>query len=143
MKNKNLGRAFLLSYLVAIFAGMVFGLLLVKANLALAIVLMIVALLDLGGIIAARVLFKNYFQLFIYFSLASFGLLNVLTLAGFVTEMIFTIMGQPAPYAWFVSSLGLALLVVIDLSYYFGVKKIKRSKLIEAGVIKEFEEEEI
>lgn len=140
-KHRGLARAFLISYFVAIFGGMIFGLLLVKDNLPFAIVMMCVCLADFIAIIVARNLFKRNFKAFVYTSAASFGLLNLLVLLGLILEIIFTAQGLSAPYPWLVIGVSIPLLVIVDLSYIFDLIKIRRKKLIAEGIIKEEEEE--
>lgn len=142
-KYKALSRIFLLSYFIIIFCGVLFGFLLVKASIPLAIVLIILAALDFIALIVVRFLFVKHYNLFFIISTAAFGYMNLSVLCSFIIELVYTIQGTPAPYAWMVSILSILLTAVVDIFYVLSIQKIHHKKMVELGLEKEKEEEEI
>lgn len=140
-KYRALSRIYLLSYLVWAFGAVLFGLLLVKQGGALPIIAFVVIGIDLGFIIASRILFKRQYRLYFIFSIIGFSLLTICCIGGLVLEIIYTTQGIPAPYAWTISILNVLLCAVIDYFYITSTIKIHHKRLVEEGVIKEVEEE--
>ena len=139
-KYKALSRVYLLAYLVALFGGMLFGLLLVKDNLGLAIAMMVLCLLDFAAIIVSRAMFRNHYHIFFYVSLPAFIVLTLLVIAGFSLEVIYSNQGLSATYAWTIGSLNLGLVVFIDLFYALTIRKIHHKRLVAEGIIVEDDE---
>ena len=142
-KYKALSRIFLLSYLVAIFCAVLFGGLLTKYSVPVALVFIALAAVDLGFLIAARALFAKHYKLFFYFSIGAIGYLNIAVLGAFILEAIFTAQGQSAPYAWMISIISIVFMTVIDIFYVLSLKKIHHKKMVELGLEEEEAEEEI
>ena len=140
-KYKALSRAYLLSYFIIIFCGVLFGFLFTKVNVGLALALIILAVLDLAALIVSRVFFSKHYLVFLYVGVVALGIMNVSVLGSFIIELIYTIQGFPAPYAWMVASVSLVLTAVVDLFYILAIRKIHIKKLIEQGIIEEKEEE--
>ena len=132
-KNKNLSRAWFWSYIMLIFPGSLAALLSVKMSGALAVVFVVFSCIDLGLIIAAQVLYTKKRSLFPWFAFASQGLLSLLILYAMVVELVLTIMGQPAVYAWIIGSIGLVAMVFIDWAAIFYSMKIIRGETIIEG----------
>ena len=131
-KNKNLSRAWFWSYVVLIFGAALAPLLAVKFSMALSIVFIVFAVITLGLIIAARVLYTKNRPLFPFFALSAQGLNSLLVLIAMIMEIILTAQGQPAVYAWIIGSIGVLLLIFIDYQTIMVSKKIfKGEKIIE------------
>ncbi len=131
-KNKNLHRAWFWSYVVLIFGGTVAALLAIKFSMALAIIFIVLACLNLGGIIAAQVLYSKERKLFPIFGSAAQGMLTLLILIGLIMEIVLSAQGKPAVYAWVVVGIAIPIMVFIDAETFIIVKKIiKGEKIIE------------
>ena len=142
-KYKSLTRIFLLSYLVIIFCGVLFGLLLTKASVGLAIALIILAVLDFAALIVVRFLFEKHYNIYFSISVGAIGYMNLSVLGAFIIELIYTIQGNPAPYAWMVSIVSILLTAVIDIFFVLNIRKIHHKKMVELGLEQEEAEEEI
>ena len=140
-KNKRLSRAFFGSYIVWLFGALLFVLLLIKNGGALPIIACVVAGLDLAAIITARVMFKNHYHVFFILSVAAFSVLTLFCIGGFVCELLYTLEGKSAIYAWVISSLSIALVALVDYQFVTSILKIHHKRLVEEGIIEEKEEE--
>ena len=142
MKNyKSLSRIFILSYLTSLFGGMLFGMLLIKNNGVAATFMIILSVLDLAAIITARVFFSKNFKAYLILSASGFSILTMLVLAGFITEIIYTVNGLPAYYAWMIGIINLIFVILIDAFYVLNLLKLRHDRLVELGVIKPVEED--
>ena len=140
-KNKRLSRAFLGSYIVWVFGAVLFGFLLIKQGGALPVIAFVVAGLDLAAIITARVIFKSHYHVFFILSVIAFSVLTLYCIGGLVTEIIYTLDGKPAIYAWIISIASLLLCALVDCQYITAILKIHHRRLVEEGIIEEKEEE--
>jgi len=132
-KNKGLYRAWFWSYVTLLFGAAVSALLGSRFSGALAIILTVLAFIDLGFIIAAQVLYIKKRSLFPVFGLVAQGLNTLLILLGFIFESVLTAQGFPAVYAWFVSPICLFLTIFIDWTTIKYVLKIIRGEKIIEG----------
>ena len=140
-KYKALSRVFLLSYLIIIFCGVLFGLLLVKPNVALGIVFISIMVLDWINLIVAKHLFTDHRKAFLIMSHIGIGLMTLSVIGSLVLESIYTSQGEPAPYAWMIVGISIVLTALVDFYYVRSLLKIRRLELIESGQLVEREEE--
>lgn len=142
-KHKGLSRIFIMSYFVIIFCGVLFGLLLVKYNLALALVIIGLEVLDLAAFITSKHLFSSHYLAFFIISLVALSFLNISVIGALVLESILTASGEPAPYAWMIIIIAIGFMAIIDYVYPTSLAKIHHKRLIEEGVIEPEAEEEV
>ena len=142
-KYRALSRIFLLSYLVLIFCGVLFGFLLVKSNLAVALVLIGLAVVDWAALITAKHLFNRHYQAFLIISVIGIAYVNIASLGALIIEIIYTAQGLPAHYAWMISIISVLFCVVIDIYYVLSIKAIHHKKMVEQGLVEEEKEEEV
>lgn len=142
-KYKALSRIFLLSYLILIFCGILFGFLLTKFSVPLAIVFIALAVADFAALIVAKHLFNKHYNVYFTMSVICLGYMNLSVLGSFLLEVIFTAQGNPAPYAWMISIISILLTVVVDVFFVLSIKKIHHKKMVELGLEEEEKEEEI
>lgn len=132
-KNKILYRAWFWSYFALVLGGVLAALLSAKLSGALAIIMTVLAFVDLGLIIAGRVLYVKNRPLFPWFAYAAMGLLSALILFGFVLEIVYTAQGKPAVYAWVMGSISLVGVFFIDWAAFDYAGKIRRGEKIIEG----------
>lgn len=147
-KNKALSRCYLGIYLVWIFASWIAPFLFGRDVPALTIIFIVINCLNLAGIIVSHVFKnKNKFKPFLISSAISIGVLTVVTLVGFIMEIAFTVQGQPATYAWVISSIGVAIMALVVpftiRAYYQIAHPVDYSlKVEDMLVVKEQQEKE-
>ena len=142
-RYKALSRVMFAGYLLAIFAGVLFGLMLTRYNAALSIVFMALSVLDLAALIVAKHLFVKSYRSFFIISVAALAYLNIVVIGLFIIECALTAQGLPASYAWMIASISLVLLALVDIFYPLSINKIYHKKLIEEGVLEPDPEEEV
>ena len=115
-KNRALSRCYLGGYIFWIFGVTLAALMFLKLSIVLMTILIIVAVLILGALIASHVLYdKKQFKLFFYFSLAAFALSSLYVLAAFILEIVLQAKGEGALYAIVVLSISLAGYALVDI----------------------------
>ena len=131
-KNKHLYRAWFWSYVALIFGGVLSALLAAKIGGWLSILLVVLACIDLGLIIAGRVLYSKKRDLFPWFAFSAQGINTLLIVFAFIEEIALTAQGQPAVYAWVIGSISLVGIVIIDwITTHYCLKIIRHEKIIE------------
>lgn len=138
---RGLSRVFVLSYLVWAFGAVLFGLLLVKQGTVPTVLAFVGLALDLAAIIVARCMFKNHYRVYFVLSIIGFSLLNVACIGALIIEILYTMQGIPAPYAWVIGVLNVVLCLLIDYIYITSTMKIHHKRLVEAGIIQDVEEQ--
>ena len=115
-KNRALSRCYLGGYIFWIFGVTLAALMFLKLSIVLMTILIIVAVLILGALIASHVLYdKKQFKLYFYFSLAAFTLSSLYVLAAFILEIVLQAKGEGALYAIVVLSISLAGYALVDI----------------------------
>lgn len=142
-KYKALSRIFILSYLVLIFCGVLFGFLLMKPNMVFGIIICCIMLADWINLIVAKHLFKSHYLTFFIMSVVGLSLLNISVVGSFILELVYTCNGKPATYAWMIVSIAIAFTFLIDFFYVKSIRAIHHKKLVEEGIIEEEKEEEV
>ena len=113
-KNKTLSRCYLGAYIAAIFSTWIAPFLISRESGAAAIILVVIDSLLLAGLITSHVFKnKNMMKPFLISSAIAIGTIFIMVLVGFIIELIYTIQGQPAQYAWWVSSIGLGIMLLV------------------------------
>ena len=121
--NKALKRTYIFAYIMAIFGTVIPGYLAVKVNIGLSIFFLVLALIDLAGLIVAHVFYSKNKKIYFYTSLAAIGLFIILGLIGFLMEMIYSIQGSANGYAWVMVILDLASAGLIGTFTFFDYKE--------------------
>ena len=115
-KNRALSRCYLGGYIFWIFGVTLAALMFLKLSIVLMTILIIVAVLILGALIASHVLYdKKQFKLYFYFSLVAFALSSLYVLAAFILEIVLQAKGEGALYAIVVLSISLAGYALVDI----------------------------
>ena len=115
-KNRALSRCYLGGYIFWIFGVTLAALMFLKLSIVLMTILIIVAVLILGALIASHVLYdKKQFKLYFYFSLVAFTLSSLYVLAAFILEIVLQAKGEGALYAIVVLSISLAGYALVDI----------------------------
>lgn len=115
-KNRALSRCYLGGYIFWIFGVTLAALMFLKLSIVLMTILIIVAVLILGALIASHVLYdKKQFKLYFYFSLAAFTLSSLYVLAAFILEIVLQAKGEGALYAIVVLSISLVGYALVDI----------------------------
>lgn len=115
-KNRALSRCYLGGYIFWIFGVTLAALMFLKLSIVLMTILIIVAVLILGALIASHVLYdKKQFKLYFYFSLAAFVLSSLYVLAAFILEIVLQAKGEGALYAIVVLSISLVGYALVDI----------------------------
>ena len=128
MKKKNLSmaRSYLAFYILIIFMGAIPPLLTFKFSLGFTIALIVIECLCLAGVICSHVFYNKEKYLPFYLCAGiSFIIYDLITLYGFVLEIIYTSNGEPAPYAWTVSSLSIIIMGLVSFFVALGMYRIK------------------
>ena len=125
-RNIAMARAYLAFYILFVFAAFVPAFLLMKFSGVLTVVMVVLAFLMLGGVIASNVFYdKNQEKAFYLSAIISYLAFDVYVLFGFILEIVYTGMGEPATYAWIISILSLLILGVINLFVALGMYRLK------------------
>lgn len=121
-----MARAYLAFYILFVFAAPIPAFLLTKFSNALTVVFIVIPCLMLGGVIASNVFYDKHMDKAFYLSgMISYLSFDILVLAGLIIEIIYTLNGEPAVYAWVISILSLLILGVIDLFVALGMYRLK------------------
>lgn len=120
-KNKVLHRAYVGFYFIWFFAGLLTPLLGMRLNgkgtsinNVLAIILVVLSCLDLAALIVSQVFYSKKKDLFPLLSLIAAGLLNAIVFYGFISEIVYTGLGESAIYPWVILSLSIVGVAFCD-----------------------------
>ena len=131
-KNRALSRCYLGGYIFWIFGVTLAALMFLKLSIVLMTILIIVAVLILGVLIASHVLYdKKQFKLYFYFSLAAFTLSSLYVLAAFILEIVLQAKGEGALYAIVVLSISLVGYALVDIFLVRNNLKLLKNKFQE------------
>ncbi len=125
-RNISLARAYLAFYILFVFSAAIPVLLTFRFSITLSIVVLVVEFLCLAGVIVSNVFYdKKIEKVFYITGIASFGLFDLLILYGFVLELVYTIQGKPATYAWIISIASILIYALISFFVGFGMYRTK------------------
>ena len=131
-KNRALSRCYLGGYIFWIFGVTLAALMFLKLSIVLMTILIIVAVLILGALIASHVLYdKKQFKLYFYFSLVAFALSSLYVLAAFILEIVLQAKGEGALYAIVVLSISLVGYALVDIFLVRNNLKLLKNKFQE------------
>lgn len=132
-KSKVLRRVYVGFYLIWVLAGLLAPLLGMRlngkgtsTNTILAIILLVLACLDLTAIIVSQVFYTKKKDLFPLFSLIAAMALTMIVLYGFVSEIVYTGLGESAIYPWVILSLSLIGIAFCDFFLGRDLYRIKK-----------------
>lgn len=124
-KNRVLSRCYLGGYFLWLFGVMLLPLLCIYVNNVFALIMLIIALLDLATIIVSRVFYAKKRELFPLLSLIGHGVGLACVLASFIFEISLTASGKMGLYAIVIASI---CLFFYAIQYFFLFREIRRMK---------------
>ena len=148
-KNRALFRSYIGAYFVWTFGAVLAALVLNAWGAAPSIIAVIVALIDVAALITSHVFYSTTKQVYAPLSFAAHGVNTVLVIVAFVAELMLTLKGKAAPYAWMISIICLLSLIPIDifvvrenLKFMKKLKAQKEKAAARAAAAEEAPEEE-
>ena len=125
----SMARAYLAFYILFVFSGAIAPVLAFKYSGALSIILIVLDFIALGGLIASNVFYnKENNKLLYIFAISSLSLFDAIIVLGFILELVFTIQGQSATYAWVMSVLSIIAFAIISFFIALGLYRVKHPK---------------
>jgi hypothetical protein len=122
-KNKALRRSYVFMYIMWLFGSIATALLFYRLGLALFIVLLTIVAITLGLLITGHVYYEKNYKNFVLIGGAGICLFNIINIIGLIVELVYTIQGKPATYAWVMLGLTLLSQILIDVFFYLDIKK--------------------
>ena len=128
-RNISMARAYLAFYILFAFSGAIAPLLCFKISGALSIILIVIDCLALGGLIASHVFYNKEMNKALYISaISSVAVFDLMILFGFILEIVYTIQGNSATYAWVMSIVSIIAFALISFFIGLGLYRVKHPK---------------
>lgn len=128
-KNRALSRCYFGAYIVWLFGGILCPMVLNIHGAAISIVCVVIVVIALAALITSHVFYTKLPKAYAPVSFLGHGLNSLLVVGAFVGELMNTLNGKPATYAWIIASISLVLTILIDV---FLIKEnIKFIKLLK------------
>lgn len=127
---KSVTRSYLGLYLVSLFATVLTSMMMIKVSNGLLVTFFILSAISFALLITSNVLLYKKPKLHPYFMLSSFSLITLITLIGFVIQIVITVegtkYGQSSVYGWIIYPLALIILAfALFFSFKYAIKQIK------------------
>ena len=126
---KSVTRSYVGLYFVSIFATVLASMMMIKVSNALLVTFFILSAIGFGLLITSNVLLYKNQKLHPYFMLSSFSLITLITLVGFIVQIVITTQGtkygDSSVYGWIIYPIALIILAfALFFSFKYAISQI-------------------